>query len=454
MTTNSGKRRIYPVSELTGIIKNLLENHLSSVWVEGELSNVHPHSSGHIYFSLKDSQAQISCAMFRGQASKLTMEPVNGLQVRVQGRISVFEPRGQYQLIAERMEPAGLGSLFEQFEQLKKKLAQEGLFDTDRKRTLPLVPQRVALVTSPSGAAIRDMLNVIDRRFPNLHILVAPVPVQGQGAAARIAKALDWLNANRPDLDALIVGRGGGSIEDLWAFNEEVVARAVSASRIPVISAVGHETDFTICDFVADLRAPTPSAGAELLVPRKMDLIDKLADLQTRLHAGQQARLATLQHRLHKAAHSYALREPMNRTRTFHERIRTLRGQLLSQSRAHLQHQRQRISQQPLLLARSMERRLQRDSQKIDELQVQLAHHTHNRLQQESRRLQQLAAQLRALDPAGVLERGYSITRTASGELISNLATIQQGDTIETQLKDGRLTSTVQTRTPKEEITA
>ena len=261
-------RQIYKVSEVTGIVKRTLENSpIASLWLEGEVSNFVRHSSGHLYFTLKDSKSQIKCVIFRSSADRLRFAPESGISIILYGKLTVYEPRGEYQIIGTRVEPLGIGDLQLAFEQLKNRLGAEGLFDEAHKKPIPLVPQRVGVITSPTGAAIRDILNVMGRRFSNVSILIHPVSVQGNAAPGEIAAAIDTMNAVG-GLDVLIVGRGGGSVEDLWAFNEEVVARSIYASEIPVISAVGHEIDFTISDFVADYRAPTPSAAA-LLVPAR-----------------------------------------------------------------------------------------------------------------------------------------------------------------------------------------
>ena len=262
------ERRVFSVSDLTRDVRLLLEQSFASVWVEGEVTNFKRHTSGHLYFGLKDESAQLQCVMFRRENAALRFEMTEGLKVVCLGRVSVYALRGQYQLYAERIEPKGIGELQLRFEQLKEKLRQEGLFEPERKKRLPFFPSRVALVTSVDGAALRDMLHVIDRRCPAVNVLIHAVPVQGPAAAPAIADALDDLNAARA-ADVVILARGGGSLEDLWAFNEEAVARAIFRSRIPVISAVGHETDFTIADFVADVRAATPSVAAELVLPPK-----------------------------------------------------------------------------------------------------------------------------------------------------------------------------------------
>ena len=264
------QRQVYSVSELTQRLKGLLETQFPDVWVAGEISNLRPATSGHLYFTLKDSNAQLRAVCFRSQARYLKFKPRDGVSVIARGRLSVYEARGEYQLLVELLEPAGLGALQLAFEQLKAKLAAEGLFDTARKKPLPVLPRTVGIVTSPSGAVIRDILRVLRRRYRNMNALLYPVRVQGEGAAQEIVQAIEHLN-RRGGVDVMILARGGGSLEDLWAFNEEDVARAIAASRIPIISGVGHESDFTIADFVADLRAPTPSAAAELVVHRKQD---------------------------------------------------------------------------------------------------------------------------------------------------------------------------------------
>ncbi|MBI5183344.1 MAG: exodeoxyribonuclease VII large subunit, partial [Nitrospinae bacterium] len=275
-------RHIYTVIELTSLIKEGLERDFYDVWVDGEISNLRVPSSGHIYFTLKDESSQLKVVLFRFHQGSIRFEPTNGMRVIIRGRISVYEPRGEYQLIAEDMEPRGAGALQIAFEQLKERLFKEGLFDKKYKKPIPVLPQRIGIVTSPTGAAIRDILRVIDRRFANIHILIYPVRVQGEGAGKEIAEGIRIMNTI-PDIDVLIIGRGGGSLEDLWAFNEEIVARAIFDSNIPIISAVGHEIDYTISDFVADLRAPTPSAAAEMVVKNKESLVQRVDEINMRL---------------------------------------------------------------------------------------------------------------------------------------------------------------------------
>src|ERR1700675_790409 len=291
------ERRVWKVSELTEKISGLLEGAFPDVWVEGEVSNYHAAQSGHLYFTLKDARSQIRCVCFRDQVRGLKFHPEDGLHITVRGSLGVYELRGEYQIYVTNIEPVGLGALQLAFEQLKKRLAEEGLFDEDRKKTLPVLPRRIGVVTSPTGAAIRDILRVLKRRFPNVHVLLFPVKVQGEGAAAEIAAAVQYFNRAKA-ADVLIVGRGGGSLEDLWAFNEEIVARAIAASQIPVITGIGHETDFTIADFVADLRAPTPSAAAEIVVQSRQEFERHIAEYQRQIAHHMRYRLSQWRHRV------------------------------------------------------------------------------------------------------------------------------------------------------------
>jgi exodeoxyribonuclease VII large subunit len=320
-------RRVYSVSDLTTEVKAVLEDGFSAIWVEGELSNFKHHTSGHMYFTLKDAQAQLRGVMFRGHNRLLRFMPADGLAVLLFGTLTVYERRGDYQITVEFMEPKGVGALALAFEQLKARLEAEGLFAADRKRPIPRLPRKVGIVTSPTGAVVRDILTILGRRFPGLAVLVHPVPVQGPGAAEDIAAAIGRLGA-RPDLDVLIVGRGGGSLEDLWAFNEEVVARAIAACPIPVISAVGHETDVTIADFVADLRAPTPSAAAELVVAQRDELRQRVDELSARAEAALAGRLGERQERVRMLARHLALLNPVVQLGRQAERLRGLRKRL------------------------------------------------------------------------------------------------------------------------------
>ena len=413
-------RKIYRVSEINRLIKATLEDAFGFVWVEGELSNVSRPGSGHIYFTLKDETAQVSSVLFRGDQRGLKVEIKDGRKVRVYGQLTVYEASGKYQIIVRKIEDAGKGSLQEAFEALKKKLAQEGLFDASRKKPLPMLPRHVGIVTSPTGAAIRDILNILDRRFPNLHILLAPVKVQGEGAAEEIAAAIDALN-RLGGLDVMIVGRGGGSLEDLWCFNEEVVARAIARSAIPIISAVGHEIDFTISDFVADLRAPTPSAAAELMVGRKESFEEALQQQQARLGRALRQQALELKARLAAAAGHYVFREPLNLVKQYTQRVDGLR----------------------VKLAAELKNVFRQQQQKTDELGLRLAHGIElwrKACAQDVRRLQ---SQLKALSPLSVLERGFSITRRADGSIVRSIEQVVAGDALVTRVSKGEIESKV-----------
>ena len=390
-------RKIYSVAELNRAARLTLENGIGEVWVEGEISRLTLHSSGHWYFTLKDEAAAVSCAMFKQNNAMVLFHPKDGIKVRVLGQASLYEARGNYQLIAHKMEEAGKGDLQEQFEKLKAKLAAEGLFDEDRKKPLPLLPRKIGVVTSPTGAAVRDIINVLTRRFPNIGILLAPVTVQGEGSAPRIAKAINYLNT-RNDIDLMIVGRGGESLEDLWAFNEEVVARAIAASEIPVISAVGHEIDFTISDFVADLRAPTPSAAAELAVPVKSELEEQINRLAARLGGSLQ-----------------------NRALVLRERIPGFRK----------------------TMAQALSASLRQRQQRIDEASLRLSHRLQTSVAERKQNLKRLKAQLRAYSPLGVLDRGYSLTETADGAVVRNAKELKKGDLLKTRFAKGTVLSEV-----------
>ena len=419
-TTTTDTRKIYQVSELARLIKAALENEFGNVWIEGEISNLRRPTSGHLYFTLKDAEAQLAAVLFRGNQLGLKLELRDGLKIRAYGQVTAYEKSGQCQIVVRRVEEAGKGSLQEQFEALKKKLAAEGLFAEERKKKLPLLPQHIGIVTSPSGAAIRDILNILNRRFPNLHILITPVRVQGEGAAQEIAAAIDLLNA-RGGVDVLIVSRGGGSLEDLWCFNEEVVARAIARSRIPVISAVGHEIDFTISDFVADLRAPTPSAAAELLVGSKETFEQQVRQGGARLARALQTQTLVLRNRLIAAAGSYVFREPQNLVRRLRDRLDTLRAAMASELRSAAQKR----------------------SQQVDELGLRLTHRLEFWRAARQQDVRRLESHLKALSPLAVLERGFSLTSTADGKIIRDAAKAPVGTTLKTRLAHGNLESQV-----------
>ena len=413
------KRKIYSVAELNRTARVTLENGIGEVWVEGEISRLTRQSSGHWYFTLKDEAAAVSCAMFKQNNAATNFAPKDGLKVRVLGQASLYEPRGSYQLIVRKMEDAGKGSLQEQFEKLKAKLATEGLFDVDRKKPLPMLPQKIGVVTSPTGAAIRDIISVLTRRFPNLEILLAPVTVQGDGAAKSIAAAIEYFNT-RNDIDLMIVGRGGGSIEDLWAFNEEIVTRAIATSDIPVISAVGHEIDFTITDFVADVRAPTPSAAAELAVPVKAELETQIARLGSRLGGSLQ-----------------------NRALVLRERIPGFRQAIAHALRTGLQQRQQRIDEAALTLSHRLQSAAAEQRQRLPGLQQTMTYRLQNAVTERKQNVRRLEVQLRALNPLAVLDRGYSLTQTANGRVVRDATQLKKGDAIRTRLAKGTFISEV-----------
>jgi len=393
------KNNIYTVSEITGRIKKLLEVRFIRVGVVGEVSNLRPAASGHIYFSLKDEESLISAVLFRNEGRRLRFELRDGMEVTAWGRIGVYKPRGSYQLIVSRVEPLGVGALQLALEQLKAKLSSEGLFDAEHKKPLPGLPDRIGIVTSPTGAALRDILQVINRRFGDIRVIINPVPVQGEGAGDRIARAVKEFNRWN-NVDVIIVSRGGGSLEDLWAFNEEVVVRSIFDSEIPVISAVGHEIDWTLSDFAADLRAPTPSAGAELVVARKSDLLAALNTLQRRLEKEMVRRLTELWTRVERARRSAILQDPR--------------------------------------------RILRQSQQQLDELTARLGLLIRHRFQLARGLVESLRGRLDILNPLAILSRGYSFTRSlADGRILTSSAGLKPGDQVETRLKEGRIISKV-----------
>jgi len=400
MNNTQKEKHIYTVSELTRYIRGLLEDSFPALWVEGEISNCTYHSSGHMYFSLKDAGSVVQCAMFKRSNEKLKFKLKDGMKVISFGKISVYEPRGSYQLIVEEMEPKGIGALQLQFQQLKERLQKEGLFDQAHKVAIPHLPTKVGIVTSPTGAAIQDILNIARRRFSNVEIILYPVRVQGEGAKDEIATAIRDFNKLK-NIDVMIVGRGGGSLEDLWAFNEEVVARAIYDSEIPVISAVGHEIDYTIADFVADLRAPTPSAAAELVIPKKEDLIAAINTHTTRLRNALTNMVDMFAHRLATLRESYALKQPLKMVEQY--------------------------------------------EQMIDDLRKDLAIRVDHLVQMRGQDFNVLAQTLEALSPLAILNRGYSITsRVSDGRIVKDAAGLNTGDRVETKLGKGKFTSRVE----------
>ncbi len=396
---NIDKERVYTVSELTSEVKNILESEFPPLWLEGEISNFRRPSSGHLYFTLKDARSQIQGIMYRSSASQLRFNIEDGMKVLVYGRVTVYERGGQYQIMARIIEPRGVGALQLAFEQLKKKLREEGLFDTSKKKPVPMLPERIGIVTSSTGAALRDILNVINRRFSNIHLIINPVRVQGDEAPPEIASAID--DFNRLGLvDVILVTRGGGSIEDLWAFNSELVARSIYNSKIPVISAVGHEIDWTISDFVADLRVPTPSAAAELVVARKEELKDKIQNFEEVMNLRMRQLISIMNNKLLSLSSSWVFTEPANRIRQF--------------------------------------------QQQVDELEIRLYRNTKHFMDTIRHKVILLTEKLHAFSPTSVLLRGFSITSVVGKKgMLKSVKDVAMNERLKTYLKDGELTSTV-----------
>lgn len=454
--TGHAERDVYTVSQLNAEVRETLELAFPrSVWVEGELSNVARPSSGHIYFTLKDHQAQVRCAMFRGRNSALSFVPTNGMQVLARARVGLYDGRGEYQLVVEFLEESGDGALRRAFEQLKQKLDAEGLFDPARKRPLPALPRAIGVITSPTGAAIRDILSVLRRRFPAMPLIIYPVPVQGDGAAAQIAAAISVANA-RKDSDVLLVARGGGSLEDLWAFNEEVVARAIAGSELPIITGIGHEIDFTIADFCADVRAPTPSAAAELLTPDQNEWRQRVLRIAQRLELRQRELLSRWQRQLAWLTKRLDQQHPRQRLLQRMQRIDELEQRLYRAQRAHLRALQQRIVTATARLHRhAPDQQLARLAERRRYLYQRLRRSMAQRLERER---QQLAAVGRALDtvsPLATLSRGYSVlTRSADGTVVTVADQLQAGERVNARLHRGRVECTVIQTFPPSEPTA
>ncbi|MEX1128355.1 MAG: exodeoxyribonuclease VII large subunit [Vicinamibacterales bacterium] len=433
-------RRVLTVSQLNASIRGLLEGHLADVWVEGELSNCKVWNTGHMYFTLKDGASQVRGVMFRMALRYLRFKPADGLRVIARGQISCYEPKGEYQIICEHMEPHGLGALQLAFDQLKKKLHAEGLFDPGRKRPLPALPRKIGIVTSLEGAAIRDILKVLRRRHPNAHVVIRPARVQGEGAAADIARGLQALG-RVAGVDVIIVGRGGGSAEDLWAFNEEVVARAIARSPVPVISAVGHEVDVTIADFVADLRAPTPSAAAELVVAAKDDFCNRIDRLQQRLHAaarhGIQQRRAAVQTLAGRRAlagwHGQLALRGRHAAELTHQLTRAVLARLARQGRAY-RDLRQRLE------AHDLRRRFAASRGRLTTADERLRAAAVRGRERADSRFRVLAGRLNTLSPLAVLARGYAVCWNADRTaIIRSAASVGGGERVRVTLHEGEL---------------
>ena len=436
-TKGPNQRQIFSVSQLNRRVRQLLETQFPLLWVEGEISNFSCPSSGHWYFTLKDDLAQVRCAMFRGSNSRVLFRPEHGMQVLIRCRVGLYENRGDFQLIAEHMEEAGHGALQRQFEALKVQLAAEGLFDDAHKRKLPWLPKRIGVITSPTGAAIEDILNVLKRRFPAIPVSVYPCAVQGAAAAGQIVQAIAEAN-NRGRCEVLIVGRGGGSLADLWAFNEESVARAIHASEIPIVSAVGHETDFTIADFVADVRAPTPSAAAELVSPDTIEFQARFSMLEKQLKQAVLRKLHNQQQQLDLL--SQRLRHPGERIRQQQQQLMhtTARLNQVFSMQLHLRHH--QLSQLGARLNRHHPgERLKQSQQLTIALQQRLNRAVKQLFLQKRSRWQATAQLLNSVSPLQTLERGYAIISDENRQIIRKVASVNPGDKITARISDGTM---------------
>ncbi len=447
MTTDlfGSAAKVLTVTELTRNIRGLLETRFGATWVQGEISNYKLHTSGHQYFTLKDQRAQISCVIFRNAMAPLRTPLTDGAQVQVFGSLSVFEARGQYQINVQLVQPRGAGLLQAKFEALKRKLEAEGLFETARKRALPKFPKRIGIITSSSGAALRDMLNVLRRRAPGLHILINPVRVQGAGAAAEIATALHEFSAPNeawPSLDVVVLTRGGGSFEDLWEFNEEIVARAIFHSSIPVVSAVGHEIDFTIADFVADLRAPTPSAAAELIVPDAAELLRRVDELVNCLQRCLRNFLVQARTRLRHCSESALGRELVKRLRDAQQQLDFSRETLRRHARQSLNNARLALMNLAgVIKAHNPQRELAALRRNVRDMRKRLTTLGPQTLQNARQRFQRVEGILCAVGPEATLRRGYSITTTAEGQVLRSVKLVRPKMKIRTRLSDGEFDS-------------
>ena len=436
-------RRALTVSELTARIRDLLAKNFNDITVEGEISNCREAQSGHFYLTLKDEKSQIRCVWFKQQMRGVKFRPEDGLKVTVRGSISVYEQRGEYQIYVESMEPAGRGALQLAFEQLKKRLESEGLFDAKHKKPLPILPSRIGLITSPKGAAVRDVIRILKRRFHNVHVTVFPVRVQGDGSAEEIVRALRFFN-QRQLADVLILARGGGSMEDLWSFNEEIVARAIFDSAIPVISGVGHETDFTIADFVADVRASTPSAAAEIVVQTRREFDKHIADLQQTLVEQIRYRILVLSRRVHELGARRGFHRPLDLLRQQRQRADEMTSRLALGLRAGLEQSRKRYTAAHLRIFRfDFRAKISRLHRQLESKTVELAKRIERLARAKRDHLEKLRLQLEERSPLKVLERGYSIVTDSSGAVLRDASAVSLGDSVSIQLHKGRLMTEV-----------
>jgi len=446
-------RHIWPVHELVSQVRELVEQEFGDVWVEGEISNFRPAPSGHVYFTLKDAEAQLPIVFFRRNVMLLRFRPEDGLHVLVRGRLSVYEQRGQMQLVAETMEPVGTGSLQLAFEQLKEKLKAEGLFDAARKRPLPLFPRTVGIITSPTGAVIRDFLNIVGRRHSGLNVLLCPASVQGDSAPAEIESALSELNSGGL-VDLIVLARGGGSLEDLAAFNSERVARAIVASHLPVVSAIGHETDFTIADFAADLRAPTPSAAAELVTEAQFKIAEVLAALSHRLERAAGYRLLQARNGFAGVEISRAESRISALLHRLAQRLDEAVLCLDTAMTAHLRARRNRVTElAEAILHRDPRPRLAHAREHLADFRARLQRSTERLLESSAAKLGALDARLQSLSPLAVLDRGYALVLSSEGALIRSTVQLTPGDPVTTRLADGSFISRVESTAPHAPVT-
>jgi len=433
--------RYLTVSALTKYIKRKFESdpHLKEVFLRGEISNFKHHSRGHMYLTIKDDKSRVNAVMFAGYNRYMKFTPENGMNVLIRGEIGVYEPHGQYQLYIHQMEPDGLGALYLAYEELKKKLTTEGLFEDSLKKPLPSYPRSIAVLTSPTGAAVRDILTTIDRRYPNVRVTVFPVLVQGQNAKTSIVQAIEKVNELN-EYDVMIVGRGGGSIEELWAFNEEIVARAIAASDIPIISAVGHETDFTISDFVADYRAPTPTGAAEVAVPSQAEVAERIQNLRRRVQNAMDVQMNQAKEKLAQKQKSYAFRYPEQLMRQKEQELDRMYDQLQKASVQYMnQNQNDLMNIQKRLQQQHPEKSLRLAKQEL----VQTTKRMNRAMQQETKSKMQtyheLISKLTLLNPLETIKRGYAIPYSEHGTVVKSIRDVQPGDPMQVKVQDGVL---------------
>ena len=442
------ERRVWTVRDLVASVRTHIEREYSDAWVEGEISNFRAQNSGHLYFTLKDQNSQISVVMFRSSARLLRFKPTDGMQVVVRGRVTIYEDRGQLQIIAEYVEPKGAGALQIAFEQLKAKLEAEGLFESSRKKAIPALPRSIGIVTSPQAAALRDILHILHRRHHSVNVLIFPAQVQGEMASSEVASGVRYFNRAK-NVEVIIVARGGGSAEDLASFNEEGLARVVAASVLPVISAVGHETDFTIVDFVADLRAPTPSAAAEMVIRSRQDIEEQVERLDGRLQKAMRYRLLMGRQQLTELAQHGAFGRMMDLIRRRQQRVDDLVYRMVHAERDLLERQRRRydtlaaaVRHYDLRLVLAGVRR------ELDGKISSMAAAARNLLLQKRARLDRLTSQMEALSPVAILERGYALAFDASGKLVKDAANVKAGDDIRVRVVRGEIEATVKKSRP------